>query len=328
MGILIVDDSEDQLLLLKSILNSNGYTNILLAESADRAFELLGLKGREGDIEVDLILMDIMMPGVDGIEACLRIKEQEELKEIPVIIITANKAGTHLESAFDAGAVDYIKKPIDKTELLARVRSALRLKKETDRRKAREQELMEMTEKLDEANKKLKRLSYLDGLTTVPNRRYFEKFFKSEWKNAIRVNGYISLIMVDIDFFKAYNDTYGHLSGDDCLKKIAKALERALKRPRDFLCRYGGEEFIAVLPETDKRGALEVAERLLREVAALKIVHETSSVSKNVTVSIGVATCKPSRKAKSDLLLNRVDKALYKAKQGGRNRAEVVNQGD
>jgi diguanylate cyclase (GGDEF)-like protein len=323
MNILIVDDSEDQLLVLKAILNEKGYKNILLADSADKAFELMGLKGKKKRKDIDLILMDIMMPGVDGLEACLRIKKNVEIKDIPIIMVTAKKEADHLQSAFQAGAVDYITKPINVTELLARVHSALRLKREIDSRKERERELTEMAEQLDAANKKLTRMSYLDGLTNVPNRRYFEEFLTKEWKNAIRVEEFISLIMFDIDCFKAYNDTYGHLIGDDCLKKIAKTLSNALKRPRDFLCRYGGEEFIAVLPDTDEKGAFEVANRFLKETKKLKITHKSSPVSKNVTISVGVATIKPDRKAKSNFLVNEVDKALYEAKQSGRNCIKV-----
>lgn len=323
MNILIVDDSEDELLVLKSILNEKGYNNLHLANSADQAFKFLGLKGKRKKRNVDLILMDVIMPGITGIEACAKIKKEEILKETPVIMVTATKEEMHLQEAFQAGAIDYIKKPINVTELLARVRSALRLKMETDSRKERERELSEMAEQLNEANKKLTQISYMDGLTAVANRRYFEEFFKREWKNAIRGNSFISLIMFDIDCFKAYNDTYGHLNGDDCLKKIAKTLNAALKRPRDLLCRYGGEEFIAVLPDTDKKGAAEVAKRFLREIKNLKINHKTSPVNKNVTISIGVATIKPDKKTKSNLFINEVDKALYEAKQSGRNCIKV-----
>ncbi len=325
MNILIVDDSEDQLYVLKAILSEKGYKKIHLADSADQAFGILGLKGKKNKQDIDLILMDVKMPGINGIEACGKIKKEESLKDIPIIIVTAHKEETHLQSAFDAGAVDYITKPINVTELLARVHSALRLKMETDSRKERERELLEMAEQLDAANKQLKRMSYLDGLTAVPNRRYFEEFFTREWKSAVRVEEFISLIMFDIDCFKAYNDTYGHLNGDDCLKKIAKALNNTLKRPRDFLCRYGGEEFIAVLPDTDEKGALEVAGRFLRETKKLKMTHKTSSVNKNVTISIGVATIKPGKKEKSKSFVNKVDKALYAAKQAGRNCIKLAN---
>jgi diguanylate cyclase (GGDEF)-like protein len=319
MKILVIDDSEDHLLVLKSILSENGYKKIFLAESADQAFKFLGLKGSKKKRDVDLILMDVMMPGINGIEACAIIKKEEYLKDTPVIMITATREESHLQSAFQAGAIDYITKPINVPELLARVRSALRLKMETDSRKERERELTEMAEQLDAANKKLTQMSYLDGLTSVANRRYFEEFFTREWKNAIRENEFLSLIMLDIDCFKAYNDNYGHLNGDDCLKKIAQSLNNALKRPRDFLCRYGGEEFIAVLPDTDREGSSTVAKRFLSQTKKLKIPHKASSVCKIVTISIGVATTKPDKKKKSNIFVNEVDKALYQAKKSGRN---------
>jgi diguanylate cyclase (GGDEF)-like protein len=319
MHILIVDDSEDQLLVLKSILSGEGYKKIHLVKSADQAFEILGLKNNYKEERIDLILMDINMPDIDGIKACEEIKRHEELRDIPIIMITANREENHLQSAFQAGAMDYITKPINKTELLARVHSALKLKRETDSRKERERELTEMAELLDEANKKLTRMSYRDGLTGVPNRRYFEEFFVGEWKYAIREKESISLIMIDIDCFKAYNDTYGHLKGDDCLKKVAGTLEEALKRPKDFLCRYGGEEFIAVLPNTDEKGVLEVANRFLSETKKLKIEHKKSSTGKYVSISVGVATIKPERSQKTNSFVSNVDKALYAAKQAGRN---------
>ena len=324
MNILIVDDSEDHQLVLKSILSKNGYKNIFLVDSANQAFKFLGLKGKNKKKHIDLILMDVMMPGINGIEACARIKKEESLKDIPVIMITATREEKHLQSAFHSGAIDYITKPINVTELLARVRSALRLKMETDSRKERERELTEMAEQLDAANKKLTQMSYLDGLTSVANRRYFEEFFAREWKNAIRENEFLSLIMLDIDYFKAYNDNYGHLTGDDCLKKIAQKLNDALKRPRDFLCRYGGEEFITVLPDTDKYGAHTVAERFLSETKKLKIPHKASPVCKTVTISIGVATTHPDKKKKSNMFVNEVDKALYEAKQSGRNCIKIA----
>jgi diguanylate cyclase (GGDEF)-like protein len=324
MNILIVDDSEDQLLVLKSILSREGYKKIHLVKSADQAFEVLGLKNSYKEEHIDLILMDVNMPDINGIEACKEIKKHNEVRDIPIIMITANREENHLQSAFNAGAMDYINKPINKTELLARVHSALKLKRETDSRKERERELTEMAELLDEANKKLTRMSYRDGLTGVPNRRYFEEFFVGEWKYAIREKESISLIMVDIDCFKAYNDTYGHLKGDDCLKKVAGTLEKALKRPKDFLCRYGGEEFIAVLPNTDEKGVLEVANRFLSEIKNLKIKHESSSASKHVTLSIGVATIRPEKSEKTTSFVSDVDQALYAAKQAGRNCVKVA----
>ncbi|MBW2038432.1 MAG: diguanylate cyclase [Deltaproteobacteria bacterium] len=320
MSILIVDDSQDQLLLLESILKAAGHTDILLAGSPIDALNYLDMDGSKKDGGVDLILMDIVMPDIDGIEACRLIKENDHLQDIPIIMVTAETEAVHLESAFDAGAVDYVTKPINKIELLARIRSVLKLKHETDRRKAHEQELLEMTQKLAEANQKLERLSYLDGLTGVANRRYFENFLNKEWRSGARNNKPLSLIMIDIDFFKAYNDTYGHQCGDDCLKQVVKALSHTLKRPRDFLARYGGEEFVAILPETEIKGAAHVAEAMHSNVEALGIEHRRSSVSKTVTVSLGVTSTIPDYNLVPNVLVAEADKALYQAKQEGRNR--------
>jgi len=321
MSILIVDDSRDQLLLLERILKVRGYTDIILVESAADAFKHLDMDGTKS-AGVDLILMDISMPEMDGIEASRRIKENSHLRDIPIIMVTAKTEAVDLQRSFDAGAIDYIKKPVNKIELLARVRSVLKLKSETDRRKAREQELLKMTKKLEEANLKLERLSYLDGLTGVANRRYFKDSFNKEWRDGARNNKSLSLIMVDIDFFKAYNDIYGHYSGDDCLKQVAKALSDKLKRPRDFVARYGGEEFVVVLPDTKINEATKLAEAMRSDVEALGIKHSGSPVSKRVTISLGVAVTIPERNLAPEILITEADKALYQAKRGGRNRVK------
>lgn len=320
MRILIIDDEEDMRLLLVSILKNAGYTDLLIAGSAEAAFKLLGMNSVPKTApEVDMVLTDIAMPEVDGIETCRRIKAVKELKDIPVVIVTAWGEVSILESAFDVGAMDFITKPFHKTELLARVRSALRLKGEMDERKRKETELLELTSKLEEANLELQNLSSLDGLTGVSNRRHFDEQLDEEWKRAIRSKSAISLIMLDIDFFKAYNDAYGHQAGDECLKRMATEMSNALHRPGDLLARYGGEEFSAVLPETDGDGAEQIAEKMRSSVESLRIEHSTGS---HVTISLGVATIIPSFDALPEHLISMADKALYKAKENGRNRVE------
>ena len=185
-------------------------------------------------------------------------KKNNRFRDIPIVMVTGKTESVYLQSAFDTGAIDYITKPINKIELIARIRSVLKLKNETDHRKEREQELVELNQKLDKANEKLKYLSYVDRLTEVNNRRYFEEFSDKEWNRAVRNSTPFSLIMIDIDFFKNYNDSYGHLKGDECLRKIAGITKQTIKRAGDFVARYGGEEFVVVLPDTDKIGRAHV----------------------------------------------------------------------
>jgi diguanylate cyclase (GGDEF)-like protein len=331
MAILIVDDSPTTLSITKSYLNEAGYNKLLLAESAGDAFNKLGINLPEGSSRdeassgIDLILLDIVLPDMDGREACSIIKSVELLQDIPIIIVTSLTETEHLERAFSAGATDYITKPINKIELLSRIRAALKLKHEMDRRKLREKKLLEVTRELEKAVTKLNRLSSLDGLTCIANRRSFDEHLDSEWKRCRRNARPLSLIMADIDYFKAYNDTYGHQAGDECLKSVALALDTALNRPGDLTCRYGGEEFAVVLPETNKKGAIHIANTLSQSVGSLHILHKNSPLGGKVTVSMGVASVLPTKDLSHADLVAAADKALYKAKQEGRNRIRTFS---
>ncbi|MFO0794004.1 MAG: diguanylate cyclase [Candidatus Brocadiaceae bacterium] len=325
MSILIVDDSQDSLQLLGHILKDAGYKDIILAQSPAEAFRVLRMDDPScADVPVDLILMDVIMPETDGIEACRKIKKCDNLKDIPLIMITVMSNIDTLQAAFDAGAIDYISKPYRKIELLARIRSMLKLNHEIKSHKASEQKLREMALQLEASNKLLEHLSYRDSLTGIANRRYLEEFIEQEWKRAVREVYPISLIFVDIDHFKAFNDAYGHPAGDECLRQIARALTNSIKRPADIIARYGGEEFIAVLPGTDAAGAFSVAELMKANVVGLGIEHASSQVINNVSVSIGVATALPDRYNTPSSLIANADKALYKAKSGGRNRVAMA----
>lgn len=321
MSILIVDDDSGIRNVLELRLVAEGFT-VIAAVSAKEAFQYLGIgtDSEKATSSIDLILMDILMPDVRGIEACRQIKQYSSLKDIPIILMTASSDSQHLEEAFNAGAIDYISKPFKKVELLARIRSALRLKSEIDKRKIHEQELTETTRKLQQANELLTRLSSIDALTDVYNRRFFDQAIDREFQRAMRTNSPLSLIMIDVDGFKAFNDIYGHQKGDQCLKSIATALKSSINRSHDLVARYGGEEFAIILPDTSQSGAERMAETLLNNVRALAIEHESAPVNNRVTISLGSVSCIPMQGVTPPDLIARADKALYQSKTGGRNR--------
>ncbi len=320
MAILIVDDDRMIRTVIQSFLEDAGYTDILEAESADQAFEILGMNSdSEANTRIELILMDIILNGMDGIEACRRIKKDERFSNIPIVITTGHITSEHIETAFSAGAIDFLPKPINRLELQARVRSILHFKSEVDRIREREQLLVKTTTELEKANVLLERLSNSDGLTGIPNRRYFDQTFKKLLASATRLSLPLSLLMMDIDNFKLYNDTYGHLAGDDCLKLISKAIHDTIKRESDFIARYGGEEFAIVLFGIDTDIAVALAENIRKHVFGLKIPHSSSPINDWVTVSLGVASCIPEPSVSPDNIIGWSDKALYMAKRGGKN---------
>ena len=329
MNILLVDDSRDSRALLKKILNTAGYKDVYTAESAVDAYRFLNVESGEApEPPIDLILMDILMPGIDGIEACRTIKAAEHLEDIPVVMITAKTEDAYLETAFEAGAMDFINKTSTRFVILARIRSALALKAEMDRRKERERELLAVTRLLEKANAKLLEQSSIDGLTGIANRRKMDHFLKAELSRAKRENIVLSMILADIDHFKLYNDNYGHPEGDECLRRVARTLEKNVNRPVDLAARFGGEEFAIILPATDLEGAIAVAEKLRAAIMELKIPHEYSSISPVVTVSLGVATAGPDNGYDAASLVKAADQALYKAKHGGRNRVKQADSAD
>lgn len=313
--ILIIDDSERQRTALQSILHEEGHRDILLAESASEAMSIL-----HDENAVDLVLLNELMADMNGTETCRRIKDQPCLKDASIIMVTASQDADSLKEAFQAGAVDYIVGPPDPVQLKARLNSVVNLKEERDQRRSREQELLELNRKLVSANQMLRRLAVVDSLTGIANRRYFDEILSQEWRRGERDNLPLSLVMADIDFFKLYNDRFGHQAGDDCLRKVAEALHGALRRPGDALARYGGEEFAAVLPNTPFPGAEELAEAMRLAVENLSLAHPDSSVLERVTVSLGLASTQPGPGTGPESLVAAADEALYRAKRAGRNR--------
>ena len=326
MAILIVDDIPVNLMLLEEMLQQEGYSDIYCVRSGLEALEMLASteEAEAGEKRVDLILMDVMMPGMDGIEACQKIKAQDGLRDIPVIMVTVRDDDEALAQAFAMGATDYIIKPVKELELLARVRSALKLKRETDRRKAREQELVELTHQLDAMNRRLMHMVPRDSLTEVGNRRYFDEILGREWNRARREAVPLSLFMVDIDDFAKFNEIYGRDKGDECLRQVADALRSVLKRAGDTVVRYGGEEFAAILSNTPNEGALAVAHEFLEQMAALTIRYAGAQNGEILTVSVGLATAEPSRGSDMQSLIIAADGARYLAKGEGGNRIKVA----
>ena len=320
MAILIIDDQREARHIIQAFLESDGYQEIIATDSAEHGFEILGMIGETSRCpSIDLVLMDIVLEGMNGVDACRKIKAHPELADIPVVIMTAHTDPDNLDAAFNAGAIEFLLKPVQRLELLARVRSITHFKEQLKILKAREQQLTALTRELETANTRLERLSRSDGLTGIPNRRYFDYMFKKLMASATRLSIPISLLMMDLDCFKAFNDTYGHLAGDDALKTIAESLNETIKRESDFIARYGGEEFAVVLFGTEMETAEVLGEKIRQRVEKLNIVNEASDISDRVTVSIGVAACIPETHITPDKFIYCADQALYSAKSNGKN---------
>jgi len=283
--------------------------NVQQAENAEEGIQTLLSHAQE--CPFDIILMDLVMPGMGGIEAIRHIRDGECCADIPVITITAEHTDNALEQAFLAGATDYISKPICKVELLARVRAAVQLKREMDVRKQREAELLA--------------LSLHDALTALPNRRYFNDAIEMEWRRMRRLQKQLTLMMVDVDDFKAYNDPLGHPAGDECLRRIAQSMQHAARRPGDLAARWGGEEFVLLLPDTDAQAAMVIAGELLAHIREMALPHPASRAAGVVTASLGIASVVPKDGTQHDMLLDTADRALYAAKAQGRNCFVVEN---
>jgi diguanylate cyclase (GGDEF)-like protein len=311
--ILIVDDNPDMIRLMGRILSSMG--QLRFATSAPAALHL----ARE--LVPDLILLDTEMPGMNGYEMCEALKADSALCEVPVIFVTAHSGVEFELRGLEIGAVDFIGKPISEPLLVARVKTHLRIKQLTD---------------------ELKRIATIDALTEVSTRRSFDTALLKEWQRSQRNGEPISLLLVDVDHFKRFNDHYGHPAGDACLRNVAMALRSSVLRPTDLVARYGGEEFALLLPDTPRAGAQRVAQRVLEAVNDMAMPHDASPTATHVTVSVGIccndnpglsalhsdSACHALRIYETTDLLKGADQALYAAKHAGRAQIWMLDIAD
>lgn len=322
--VLIVDDSPVMRRNLVFILSQAGHEIVAQGMDGAQAYHLYKTHSP------DIVTMDISMPEVNGIEGVRRI-----IKDFPdakIIMVSALNQKEMVLEALKFGAKHYIIKPVNPEKLLSVINKVLGIVLQPNPETAVKQEsplqLKRKIMELEAANLQLKQLSTLDGLTGIPNRRHFDSILENEWKSALEGRTSISLLMIDIDFFKNYNDSQGHLAGDECIKKIAKLIAGNLKGASDIAARYGGEEFSVILPGIDGIGAFRVAERIRKSVERAKLEHPASSISKYVTLSIGVASVIPNTDIDVNHFLRMADGQLYLAKQRGRNRASLNLEDD
>ncbi len=294
--ILVVDDMTTTLLLLHDLLKDT--YEVKIAKSGTKALEIL-----ESPNDIDLILLDIEMPDINGYDVCKRIKNNETIKNIPIIFITGRTSQEDEEYGLNLGAIDYITKPFNKAIVKLRIKNYLDLKIKNDM---------------------LEKLSMYDGLTNIRNRRFFDETFEKTFSEIKRDKKSLAVLMIDIDFFKPYNDNYGHGQGDETLRKVAKALEKTIKRASDFVARYGGEEFVILLKDINKDGVEAVANNLLNAIRELKITHEFSKIENYVTISIGASFYNSSSDITKLELLLKADETLYSVKNSGRNNFAIL----
>ncbi|MGL1891078.1 MAG: diguanylate cyclase [Spirochaetaceae bacterium] len=327
LNILVVDDIPENLFSMKQLLESEDLDlNVITAESGLIALEMTLI------YNFSLILLDVQMPEMNGYETAELLRGSKKTKFIPIIFVTANnREDNNIFKGYESGAVDYLFKPVNPIILLSKIKVFLDLgrQKIALEHKSREldikvKELETLKHELELNNKALEQLTMEDGLTSLGNRRCFDITLDSEWQRGLRFRQPLSVVMIDIDHFKPYNDTYGHQEGDICLKRVASSLNSTLKRQCDIVTRYGGEEFVAILPDTNSEGAVQVAERMLHAIDILDISHSTSLTLDHVTVSLGVATVIPAPGSIPEFLIKAVDAALYDAKAGGRNQLVVA----
>lgn len=306
LKVLVVEDSKVTMKALCNYLARMGISDPLTARTGQDAIDIFRRK------RPDIVLLDAILPDIDGFDIAKHFRATEKGDEwAAIIFLTSMDKDKDMARGIEAGGDDYLLKPVSEMVLKAKI-SAMRRLVEMQRA------LVDVTYQLNAANKELQRLSTTDALTGIANRRFFDELLKREWRRCSRMKTPLSLVMVDVDHFKQYNDTYGHQAGDECLKAVAAQVARAAPRASDLAARYGGEEFVLVLGETTVDGARWVANNIRQHVADLRIPHSASKFS-HVTASCGVASVLPREDMSLESLLASADQALYLAKHQGRD---------
>lgn len=313
LNVLVIDDSKTLRFGLAKMLCGMGHT-VTVAENGEQGIT------RFQEQRPGLVLLDVTMPVMDGYETARRMRASVQDDWVPIIFLSGSEDDQDLERAIEAGGDDYLVKPVSFVVLSAKIRAMCRIEQ-------MRQKLLALSRQLSAANSELERLSRQDALTGLANRRFFDYSLAAELARAKRTNHTVSLLMCDVDHFKIYNDTYGHLAGDDCLQRVARTLQASCKRSSDLAARYGGEEFAVVLPATAREDAAQMGEKLRANIAELRIPHERAPCGPYVSVSIGVAESVPTKPITPEMLIFQADQALYQAKQLGRNRVVVTTGG-
>jgi len=330
-NLLIVDDNLDNVRSLGLLLRASGYV-VRKAISGEMALETIQI------CQPDLVLLDVRMPEMDGYEVCKRLKANPDTCGIPVIFLSASNETDYKIQAFAVGGADYVTKPFQAEEVLARVHHQITILRQQQQLLRQQQQLTiqncqlrqeiqqreQVEAKLQQANLELWRIANTDSLTQLANRRFFDERLQQEWQRLRREQQFLSLVLCDIDYFKNYNDRYGHLAGDACLYQVAQVILGCVKRPADRVARYGGEEFALILPNTNQEGAITIVEEIHAALESLKIPHTGSAVATHITLSVGIACLIPTLDASCQALIAAADAALYQSKAAGRNTWAVV----
>ncbi|MEB3159914.1 MAG: PleD family two-component system response regulator [Synechocystis sp.] len=300
--ILVVDDDPFMQMQLKLYLQKEGH-EVILAKDGQAALDQFATT------QPELVLLDAMMPVLDGFDCCQRLVERYPDNPPLVLMITGLEDEASVDRAFAAGAIDYVTKPIHWAVLRQRVKRLLYQSR--------------LQRQLESANKLLEKLSQIDALTQLANRRQLDLFLATEWQLALREQYSLTIMLCDVDYFKHYNDFYGHQAGDVCLQQVAKVLATVVGRPKDLVARYGGEEFMVVLPNTDAQGAKHLGHKIQTAIAALALPHARSAITDHLTLSIGAASIVPQPNSHWQTLIAQADQCLYQAKAQGRNRLVI-----